>query len=141
MNTLKNYILIKDDFIMINFNNLNGKTLSQWDSLWKSVGTLSQKKFMLYKTIGLYKAILNNEVVYIGRAVEFSNGGLSKRLNDYVRNSNSGRKSAAGCKMHAYRGLLNIEILEIGDDENDVALVKLLERIYIYDLKPKWNID
>ena len=126
---------------MINFDDLNGKTLLQWDSLCMPIGTLSQKKFMSCKKIGLYKAILNNKIVYIGRAVEYSNGGLSKRLNDYVRNSDSGRKSAAGCKMHAYRGLLNIEILEIGDNENDVALVKLLERIYIYDLKPKWNID
>ncbi len=126
---------------MIDFNNLNGKSLSQWESLWKPLGTLSQKKFMSYKSIGLYKAILNNEIIYIGRAVEFNNGGLSKRLNDYVRNSNSGRKSSAGCKMFAYRNLLNIEILEVGCRKEDVALVKLLERVYIYDLNPKWNID
>ena len=126
---------------MLNLNNLNGKSFLEWDSLWKPVGTLSQKKFMSYKTIGLYRAFLGNKVVYVGRAVEFGNGGLSKRLNDYVRNSNSGRKSAAGCKMFAYRNLLNIEVLEVGSQKEDVALVKLLERIYIYDLTPEWNVD
>jgi len=54
--------------------------------------------------VGLYR--MKNEageVVYVGRAVEHNNGGLRKRLRDYTRESDTGRKHQSGQKIYANR--------------------------------------
>ena len=52
---------------------------------WVSLGALSEatSEFSDYsRDIGVYRAILNGKVVYIGKATELSNGGFRKRLRD-----------------------------------------------------------
>lgn len=77
-----------------------GLTLSQWDSRWIYLGTLSSlslENLQTYnKSIGLYKAEMNGEITYLGRAIEYNNGGFRKRLRDYVRNSDSARTHGSG---------------------------------------------
>jgi hypothetical protein len=80
------------------------KTFKEWDREWRSVGILSQLILSPYnRYVGLYRAWLGSELVYIGRAIEWNNGGFRKRLSDYTRNSDNARTHGSGQKMHQYR--------------------------------------
>ncbi len=81
---------------------------------WIRLGYLdeSDNDFSKYNhKIGIYKAILNDEIIYIGKATEVYNGGFRKRLRDYTRNSNSARDNITGKKMNENRKDIIIEIL------------------------------
>jgi len=107
---------------------------------WIKVGFLSESdcEFSKYnKTIGLFRAILNDEIVYIGMATEISNGGLQKRLRDFTRDSNSARKYQAGEKMNFNKDKLIIEIVEMND--KDKKFIENKKQEEISKTTPKWN--
>lgn len=90
--------------------------------------------------VGLYR--LRNqagEVVYVGRAIEYDNGGLRKRLRDYTRDSDTGRKHASGQQIYANREDLTVEVLVVGNDAAAAALVKQIEPDAIREDNPLWN--
>ncbi|MED4229510.1 hypothetical protein [Neobacillus cucumis] len=112
-----------------------GHTVSQWNNRWVNLGILSSltlEDLSLYnKHIGLYKAEMNGKVAYVGKAIEYSNGGFRKRLRDYVRNSNSARTHGSGMKMNDNADYLRISILIVGDSAEVVETVIALETAMI----------
>lgn len=125
--------------------------LSTLNSLWQDVGILG--KFVtdkdwkegkisisyLNKSIGLYKATLNSKVVYIGKATEWNNRGLTKRLRDYVRTSNSGRKYPSGQMMFKNKDNIKIQVLIVGNGKDSVNTTECLEKLFIKEYDPEWN--
>lgn len=121
---------------MTDFNAL----YNEWSSRWESFGILTEGMFKAVKEIGVYRLKLNGVTMYVGRAIEYSNGGLSKRLTDYIRESDSARKCGAGPQIYDNKDRLIVELIKVGKSESDVALVELLERMIIFELKPEWNV-
>ncbi len=69
-----------------------GKPLQQWDAEWVPVaGGFTKLHSDLCHVVGLFRAVLSGEVMYIGKGTEFTNGGLRKRLADFRRKSPSAR--------------------------------------------------
>lgn len=119
---------------------LGGKTLPEWENSWNYLGTLSTASLgHLSCSVGLYRAKLGSKIVYIGRAVEHSNGGLRKRLSDYTRDSDSSRKHASGQLMNKHASELQMEVLVTGDDERAAEVAKRLEQYFIGIHSPEWN--
>lgn len=119
---------------------IEGKTLREWESKWQNVGYLDSIDLSPYSSyVGLYKAELGGNVMYIGRAVEYSNGGIRKRLSDYTRESDSARKHTSGKLMHANAAELKISILLVGTDEEAAEATRKLERYFIGKYSPEWN--
>lgn len=122
-----------------------GLTVSQWNGKWVSLGLLSSltlddlRKYN--KHIGLYKAEMNGQVAYLGKAIEYGNGGFRKRLRDYVRPSDSARTHGSGKKMNENADRLQISILIVGDTSEDVETVVALEKAMIAKLNVKWNVQ
>ena len=117
-----------------------GKTLEEWERDLDEIGILKKISLGKYnKDIGVYYFYLEDELVYIGRAIEYKNGGFRKRLSDYTRKSNSGRKNKTGQKIHDYSHLLVTKILCVGRTKEDVDTVKKLERELIKLHTPSWN--
>lgn len=84
---------------------------------WKYIGILDNiDASHLRHVVGLYKAVLNGKIVYIGRAVEYNNGGLKKRLADYTRDSDSARKHKSGQLMHQNASDLKMYFMITGSD-------------------------
>lgn len=109
---------------------------------WISLGSLieSETNFSNYRhDIGVYRANLNGEVVYIGKATELENGGFRKRLRDYTRVSDSARRFPAGQKMYLYRNEIRIEIRIFPRSNSSILLIENLERQLILEMSPKWN--
>ncbi len=109
---------------------------------WLKLGLLSEETtdFSNYrKDIGLYRAILDEEIVYIGKATELHNGGFCKRLRDYTRNSDSSRNYPTGRMMYQYKDKLQIEILIFERKDEFVPDINALEKQLIQQYKPKWN--
>jgi len=127
------------------------KVLVTLNSLWQDVGILGKlvtdkdweegliSISYLNKSIGLYKAILNDEVVYIGKATEWDNSGLTKRLRDYVRKSDSGRNYPSGQMMFNNKDNIHIQVLIVGDSKDSINTTECLEKLFIKEYNPKWN--
>ncbi|MBK8570137.1 MAG: hypothetical protein IPN81_09290 [Nitrosomonadales bacterium] len=74
---------------------------------WIPLGLLTETStdFSNYsKDIGVYRAILNDEVVYIGKATELKNGGFRKRLRDYATKP---QRNLTGELMYSNRSTTN----------------------------------
>lgn len=91
------------------------------------------------KFVGVYKLVLNNEIVYIGRALEFKNGGFRKRLSDYRRQNNSGRKHKSGKLINKHMSSLEVFISKTGSDSAAAQKAKQIEKFLILKYKPLWN--
>lgn len=122
-----------------------GLTVSDWNSRWVSLGILSSLTLedlgKYNKQIGLYKVEMNGQVAYLGKAIEYNNGGFRKRLRDYVRGSDSALTHGSGKKMNEHADHLRISILIVGDSAKDVDTVIALERAMILEFNPNWNVQ
>lgn len=90
-------------------------------------------------SIGIYMMTMGAIPVYIGRAIEFNNGGFRKRLRDYLRDSNSGRKHTSGRLINANKDELKLFVIELGHTEEDVERVKNTESSLISNIFTKFN--
>ena len=116
-------------------------SIHEWDNKWHRLGFLSKvDRSELRGWVGLYKAVLNNQIMYVGRAVEYNNGGLAKRLADYIRESDSGRKHQSGQLMHNNAEHLVIYVLKVGNDSEAAQKTKELEHEFIEYYNPPWNV-
>lgn len=109
---------------------------------WLSLGPLNEEVTdfsTLYKDIGVYRATLSNEIVYIGKATELNNGGFRKRLRDYTRVSDSARNYPSGRLMHEHRNEVIIEINIAERNEEGVLATEKLELELIQKYNPYWN--
>lgn len=89
--------------------------------------------------VGLYMHKMNGEIMYIGRAVEYNNGGFRKRLSDYCRDSDSARKHPSGQKIYINRYKIKTYLLVVGKDTEAAQETKLLEKQYVAKYNPPWN--
>lgn len=117
-----------------------GKTISQWDSGWESIGMLESADLTPYNhCVGLYRHVVDGKTKYVGRAIELHNGGFRKRLSDYTRNSDSARKHKSGQKIYENLSRIHTYILVVGDTQEAVDATKRLEGYFIRKYNPEWN--
>ena len=89
--------------------------------------------------VGLYMHKINGEIMYIGRAIEYANGGLRKRLSDYCRPNDSARKHPSGQKIYANRYRIQTYIMVVGSDAVAAEETKELEKQFVAKYNPPWN--
>lgn len=107
---------------------------------WTPLGLLSEAttNFEKYnKDVGVYRAILNNEIVYIGKATELKSRGFRKRLRDYTRKSDSARNYPSGRLMYQHRNEVCIEIFILTGSSAET--IERIEAQLIDATNPKWN--
>ena len=92
-----------------------------------------------YKDIGLYRAILVDKIVYVGKATELNNGGFRKRLRDYTRKSKSARNYPSGKLMNENSADLVIEISKFERSEINIQEINYQEKELIKLIQPEWN--
>lgn len=124
----------------VNNDNLGGKTLSQWDKKWISIGMLKNADLSPYNhCVGIYRHVINGTTKYVGRAVELNNGGFRKRLSDYRRDSDSARRHSSGRIIYEHLDEIETYILVVGNTERDVEITKKLEGQFVRKYRPEWN--
>ena len=121
-------------------NTYMGKTISEWDKCWKSIGLLKYANLTPYNhCVGLYRHIINGKTMYVGRAIELHNGGFRKRLSDYRRKSDSSRKHTSGQLINKNIDKIETYVLVVGNTPEAVEATKLLEKKFISLYNPPWN--
>ena len=110
------------------------------DVKFNSVGTLGdvtlEELSSFTHSIGLYIMTFGTIPVYIGRAIEFNNGGLRKRIRDYQRGVNT---HSSGTWIQEHLDELNLYILELGHTGEDVDYVVDAEETMISNIYTKLN--
>lgn len=118
-----------------------GKTLAEWAQEWCRVGGgLYSEEPELPLLIGVYRLLLAGQVVYVGRATEFANGGFLKRFRDFTRGGAGGRKHRAGELAYEHRRALEVEVIVTGIDSAAVWTAKRLKRAFLAKELPPWNV-
>lgn len=123
---------------------MGGRTTDQWDSTEINIGILGTLQGSLTRynrCVGVYKAYYRGKLVYIGRALELTNGGFRKRLTDYIRESDSARGTGSSSKMNMYKNEINIGIIIVGTDEKAIEITTQLEKMLIGKYRPEWNVE
>jgi hypothetical protein len=111
--------------------------------IWIKLGFLDESDcdFSKYNhDIGLYRAIQNKNIVYIGKATELFNGGFRKRLRDYTRLSDSARNYPSGILMNQNKNNIVIEILIFDRCETNISIIEDKETEIIALIQPIWNM-
>lgn len=126
---------------MIQNDIIYGRPIQEWDKEWKHVGLLSKENIFPYKgQIGLYRIFYGENKLYIGKATEIGDiKGIYKRLNDYIRDNDSGRKSIVAQEIHRDLKNATFDILLVGKDKEAVFAVAYLEQFFIDKYKPNGN--
>lgn len=117
-----------------------GTDVDKWNSRWVCIGKLAKADLKPYNhCVGLYRHEIGGRIMYIGRAVEYNNGGFRKRLSDYRRESNSARTHTSGRTINQHLDEITTYILIVGSDANAAQLTKKLEPLFIEKYNPPWN--
>ncbi len=120
---------------------VGGKTLVQWDKEWRNVPDgFSVIQSQLSKQVGLYRALEKNLVTALGIGVEYSNGGLRKRLRDFSRKSPSARNHWIGIYINEMQRELGCEVLITGSDRQAAEVAKKLKPLMYELYEPKENV-
>jgi len=111
-------------------------------SKWIKIGLLDESDcdFSEYNlNIGVYRANLDNKIVYIGKATELNNRGFRKRLRDYTREDNSARNYPSCRKMYEHQKKIIIEVFIVESSSEGQKEASKLEKEFINEFKPSWN--
>ena len=110
------------------------------DVKFNSMGTIGdvtlEELSSFTHSIGLYIMTFCGVPVYIGRAIEFSNGGLRKRIRDYQRGVNT---HSSGKWIQEHLDDLSLYVIELGHTGEDVDFVIDSEETMISSIYTKLN--
>ena len=120
---------------------IQGKLLAQWDLEWKRVdgGFLSPHPELRHQ-IGLFRAMLNDRVMFIGIGTEDRNGGLAKRIADFTRTSPSARRHQGGQNIFDHKRDLALDVLTLAGASNTRVIAKRIKAAMIERHRPAWNV-
>lgn len=115
-------------------------SIDDFDKNWQYVGLLSAfdaNEAKKHREIGLFKAVMrqNKVTVYIGMAREERNGGLGKRIRDFVRTTSSARSHPGGVRLNCGQNEVCIYILSIPRRKE----ILKLRQLFIQQYHPTWN--
>ncbi|MBA2935307.1 hypothetical protein HZF05_14560 [Sphingomonas sp. CGMCC 1.13654] len=117
------------------------RTLAEWEKEWEVIpGGFRADRSHLRKDVGLYCAVQNRRIVFIGRATEWKNGGLAKRIADFSRQSGSARDHHGGERIHDNLDGLELRVLITGAGKEAAEIAKLLCPPMIALHRPAWNV-
>ena len=118
-----------------------GRTPAEWNQEWTALEDgLSKRHDELRQAVGVFRLRRRNEVVYIGCAREYAKGGLMKRLFDFIRGCDSGRKHYAGQKIYEHRTDLDVDVIVTGTDYPAGVIAQRLKGALLSVQKPAWNV-
>lgn len=119
---------------------IDGRLLSDWEKDWRrKEGGFAIAHSSLRQELGLYRAVLGDEVVAIGRATEVGKG-LSKRLGDLRREKGSAGAHHIGRMIRKHIDELDLEVLLVGRDHHASEVTKVLRREMNRFHQPAWNV-
>lgn len=109
------------------------------DDRWKTLGYLKDIdcEDILEYGVGVIKLLVDNTVVYIVRAIELNNGGLSKKLKD-LKEYDAKRKLKVYTEIANNIDKIKVEIISLGNDNSAVANSRKLEKELIQKYNPVW---
>ena len=118
---------------------IDGKTIEEWDRAWKPVDSgLKEYQPKLRRAVGLVRYLEAGRIMFIGTGTDKS-GGIAKRLSDFIRDGDSGRRHYAGQLIYEHRHILRAEVLITGHglaaQENGRDLKTPMVRLH----QPPWN--
>jgi hypothetical protein len=118
-----------------------GRTTEEWDRRWVDVpGGFSVAHPELYGKAGLYRALEEGEVVFLGRSSAMRpENRLTKRLYDLRRPGDSGRRYRGGAFIHEHMDELGLQVLIVGNDQRACGDTVRLLRGMLSRRRPREN--
>ena len=119
---------------------VGGKTVSEWEAEWSYVEHgFTAEQPNLSGLLGLYRATMREDIMYIGRSLEI-NCGLQKRLRDYSRDSDSARDHFGAQKIMDNIDFVKCDVIVVGVDYEAQKNTAILKELMIDLHRPEWNV-
>lgn len=110
---------------------IGGKAIETWDGL-------THRQPQLRPQVGLYRILLDGQVVAIGSGTD-KKLGVEKRLYDLRRPGDSSRNHHSGRLINANIPVLEVQVLLLGQGPEAIELAKKLTKLMIERHKPAWT--
>lgn len=118
----------------------NGETLEEQDAKWQRVeGGFSVTHKELHGSAGLFRAILNGEVMYIGCSAAPYGGRLYQRLRNFLGEPQTANSHYAALKIREHIDCLDLEVLITGRSWRDISGTLALRNAMVRLYQPDWN--
>lgn len=118
-----------------------GLALEDWNSRWTPVsGGLTRYHSALRFEVGLFRLLLDGQIMVVGTGTDKS-GGMAKRLSDFRRDSDSGRRHYAGQRIHEELDRLAVEVLITGSGPQAREIARKLKEPMIRFHRPVWTMS
>ena len=126
--------------ILILRTEVGSKTIAEWDTLWqRQPSDFSKVHSDLNDVVGLYRAVRGKEIMALGRATEFDNGALRKRISDFTRDCDSNSHGSIGEFIRENHADLQLEVLLVGSDQEAVEITIALKPLMVALHNPPKN--
>ncbi len=118
---------------------VGGKPLREWNDSWQPVpGGFKTKHPELRHHIGLARALLNGQTMYILCATEVGEG-IEKGLQRIRGRPQTGNAGSGAKKIREHIDELDLEVLLVGNTAQSIEPSKSLKTAMINYYDPEWN--
>ncbi len=109
------------------------------ESKWKSLGYLKDIDCnkLSEDGAGIIRLVVDDEVVYLVRAIELNDGGITKKILD-LQEYSAKRKPRVYAEISKKIEKIKVEIISMGNDEYAVANSRKLEKELLQKYRPIW---
>lgn len=120
---------------------IGDKTFPEWEQTGENIGNLNEQNVESIREAGVFfiKRKSDQKIVYIGQGTEVNNGGLRKRLMDFIRESDSARDHYAGQMIHDNINDIEVEVIKMGTDDQAALNAAELKKVLVKRYSPIWN--
>ena len=117
------------------------KSIREWNELWTPLsGGFKTKHPELSNSVGLARAVLNGQTMYILRGTEHLHGGIEKSLQRIRGKAQTGNSGYGAQMIRKHIHELQLEILVIGCGLTAVEPTKALKKALVKLVNPLWNM-
>jgi hypothetical protein len=118
-----------------------GITLREWDRLWEDKpGGFSSIHPELRSKVGLFRAVLHGEIMYIMRATEYLGGGIEKGLTRIRGPQQSGNSGYGAQMVRENMPSIQLQVLSLDATAENADHTKELKKLMIKLHDPVWNL-
>lgn len=119
---------------------IGDKSISEWNDSWKVIpGGFKPKHDELKSHVGLARAILKVETMYILRGIVHPRGGIEKSLQRIRGIDQTGNRGHGAREIRKNIDALELEVLLVGQGHKAAEDTKLLKKALIKYHDPEWN--
>jgi len=117
------------------------KPLGQWDAEWQRLdGGFAVPHREVHGYVGVFRALLRGEVMYVGCSSAAKGGKLYQRLLNFKNQEQRSNSHYGATKIRENIAAVSLEVICLGRTSKEQFFARELKRLMIELHQPAWNV-